>query len=730
VCSQNAALQSEVSRLLEQQVLRRDPAVPSAATGDGSQGHAGDPTDRQAQERLSNSELKPFWSCLSPARGAREEHEFECSLPSPPKAMRMASTEEIEIAVNAAPTCVQHACEARRNSNNDVWQVVASAPLPVLPKRWESAHDASPRRSWQVQSAQLQGAWCDSESSQSISPRLSRSFTSRSKKFAAQDIIRGGDAVTEKNCLQRFVVSPSSRTRVVWDALSLLVLFYDILTVPLVSFNLPESVVLEAMDLCCTCFWTLDVPASLFTGYHDAGILEMRPSKIARSYLRSWFAFDFLVILLDWLMIATESGMADVIGLFRMSKAVRMVRIFRLFRLLRLLKMPALMDEVSDYIQSEHLFTAFGVMRSLSIIAIINHFIACGWYAVGTLGNEMSWVHQLDEDNRSLAYRYVTSLHWSLTQFTPSSMEIHPRNVIERVFSICVLFTALVIFSSFVSSITNAMTQLHQSNRKKGKQREDIRKYISENKLSLDLGNRIVAFGRKHNPTSRKHVHEDEIQILKVMPESLRLQLHWEVYLPVLTPHPFFFNCNESDEGCMLDICHNAMSEMSLPSGQELFTAGQTASKMFFVMSGNLEYYLECSDTEAALVSRGDWCVEVALWIKWVHEGRLAAVPHCELITLDGSTFRKHFAHRPAMNQIGQEYAKLFKKEIVSGQLKVPVEIWTDFDKLTELAQKAFMKDEPEEEGTRPKGKWRPWRSMSLRRATKQAVKVQKSHSM
>mmetsp|Transcript_48372 Transcript_48372/g.149426 ORF Transcript_48372/g.149426 Transcript_48372/m.149426 type:complete len:121 (+) Transcript_48372:703-1065(+) len=120
-------------------------------------------------------------------------------------------------------------------------------------------------------------------------------------------------------------------------------------------------------------------------------------------------------------MILTESAMADIVGLFRISKVVRMVRIFRLFRLLRLLKMPARLDEVGDYIQSEHLFTVFGIARSLTIIAIVNHFIACGWYAVGQMGDP-HWVETLDDENRSLGYRYVTSLHWSLTQFTPSSM--------------------------------------------------------------------------------------------------------------------------------------------------------------------------------------------------------------------------------------------------------------------------------------------------------------------
>jgi len=324
----------------------------------------------------------------------------------------------------------------------------------------------------------------------------------------------------------------------------------------------------------------------------------------------------------------------------------------------------------------------------------------------------------MEIEDRELGYRYTTSLHWSLTQFTPSSMEIFPRNSIERTYSIVVLFTALVVFSSFVSSITSAMTQLHQSNRFKSKQREDIRRYISDNKLSLELGNRIVAFVRKHRAGSRKRVHEQEIEILKVLPESLRVQLHWEVYEPVLRPHPFFFNSLEVDEGGVLDICHHALSEMSLGSSQELFTPCQPATKMYFVVSGVLEYFHGSSDTEMAEISRGQWCVEAALWIKWDHEGRLAAVSHCELVVLDASTFRKFMTYRTGLMRCSQEYARLFKERVDSGNIDRPLDVWFDHDATTEMAQLSFGKlrglMEQQDRSVAPRRKWRPWRTLSL----------------
>ena len=54
------------------------------------------------------------------------------------------------------------------------------------------------------------------------------------------------------------------------------------------------------------------------------------------------------------------------------------------------------------------------------------------------------------------------SLHWSLTQFTPSTQNIAPQNAPERCFAIVVLLAGLMTLSSFVSGVTNAVQTLRK----------------------------------------------------------------------------------------------------------------------------------------------------------------------------------------------------------------------------------------------------------------------------
>jgi len=86
-----------------------------------------------------------------------------------------------------------------------------------------------------------------------------------------------------------------------------------------------------------TVFWTADIPFTFLSGYHAGGVVEMRPPKIAKAYLKSWFWVDILIVLLDWLLLFLASGVADLIGIMRISKTIRLTRILRLFRLLRVI---------------------------------------------------------------------------------------------------------------------------------------------------------------------------------------------------------------------------------------------------------------------------------------------------------------------------------------------------------------------------------------------------------
>ena len=233
----------------------------------------------------------------------------------------------------------------------------------------------------------------------------------------------------------------------------------------------------------------------------------MRPKKIARKYLSEWFCLDFLCVGTEMVVLVMQSSMAgDVVGLVRFGKIARVTRLMRLLRLLRAVKVAKLMNAIAEFVHSQSLMTMLGVLRTVVGILVTCHYLACGWYMVGSIEYEQGWMERLHRED--IGYVYLSSLHWSITQFTPASMEVNPQNCYERVFAILVIVIGLVAFSSFVSSITAAMSALHKQRELRMKQTGDIRRYIVENRLSLHLGSSIMAFMKAYDFTASMRLHE------------------------------------------------------------------------------------------------------------------------------------------------------------------------------------------------------------------------------
>merc|ERR1719162_1543985 len=97
---------------------------------------------------------------------------------------------------------------------------------------------------------------------------------------------------------------------------------------------------------------------------------------------------------------------------------------------------------------------------------MISHFLGCLWFIIGNqdIKGYPSWVTTYDFMGVDWEYQYLTSLHWSITQFTPGSMHVQPQNILERAFAIAVLVAGMIIFSSIVSSITAATNGLKSMN--------------------------------------------------------------------------------------------------------------------------------------------------------------------------------------------------------------------------------------------------------------------------
>jgi hypothetical protein len=291
--------------------------------------------------------------------------------------------------------------------------------------------------------------------------------------------------------------------------------------------------------------------------------------------LKTWFPLDITLLSIDWITTFIADPSFSLVGSVRMAKALRIAKGLRALKLLRVFKVLSSCAPYVDEFKSDNLLTMVDILKLLLLIVMVCHYIACGWYAIGTLSRSekwlppesRTWVDFVEEDvpadySYSKTYLYATSMHWSVTQFTPASMEVNPRNEIERTYAILVVLSGVVMFSSLVSTITNTMTKLRERNAERAIQRHLVRQYLSDARISVRLAHRIFSFLRKQGYIVQSRLHEGDVAVLKELPEKTLKHLHCEVYAPALVAHPFFHRFDELDgtgfivpPGSISEIC-------------------------------------------------------------------------------------------------------------------------------------------------------------------------------
>merc|ERR1719433_388980 len=160
-------------------------------------------------------------------------------------------------------------------------------------------------------------------------------------------------------------------------------------------------------------------------------------------------------------------------------------------------------------------------------------------------------------------------MHWSLTQFTPACTEVHPITLGERIFAVLTLLFALIVFSSFVSSITSAMTSLRElsSQMYMTKEFSKMKWYFRDNSIPTELSVRINKY-LTHALSERKNrIKPEDVELLSWLSEPLLMELKAAVVGPVLRLHPFFANFESTSKRAFMMACTSATMQNFVSNG-------------------------------------------------------------------------------------------------------------------------------------------------------------------
>lgn len=452
-----------------------------------------------------------------------------------------------------------------------------------------------------------------------------------------------------------------------------------------------------------TIFWTVDMFLHFNTATYIRGVLVTSFREIAKRYLKTMFLLDFAIVFAEWLAFFLERSTSDAkslenVYLFRLLKGLRFAKVIRIFKFERILQ------EFSARINSTVVLLCLRPLLHVFFLLVFNHTLACVWYGIGTASG--GWTTYLHDD--CLGYKYATSLHWAVSQLHGNA-DIFPENLPERVFTCSNAILALILYSAFLSSITNGMMQIHALRAEHNGRQTKIRAVLARRKISTDLTMRIkkhLEYISKSTKTDQTDLEAEAI-ILQSLPKDLVQDLYAESRTPVPLGHSYFAMLNVRRPRIMRQLSNDAMTETSHVPDQIVFHVGDACNGMSFVTNGVFLYERKqrqstarCSDflhvtptdkTEISVeldyekialtgsdllgnninrdplmfLKHGFWLSEAALWMSWEYCGNLRAKTPAMLLIVDASHFANVVKQFHVAYVNSARYAKQFIERMV-----------------------------------------------------------------
>ena len=445
------------------------------------------------------------------------------------------------------------------------------------------------------------------------------------------------------------MIHPLSPFRTRWDILAMTLAVVIIFLVPFRvcfdrAFAEDEIRSYDTALLVFDAFFLVDIVLNFNTGriHHEDRVVVMSRRKVARMYLRGWFAIDILSsfpwFLLEVALDSQSPGM-------RLSElpptllALRLLRCLKLFRLSHIARHAWLAREKlaigSSYVYIPGLVSAF---------TIFSHWNACAQFLVVEIDGfrEDSWVVREGMVNPETLEVQTTSTVlyvWSLFKALSHMLSIGyghgdtPGTMAEVIATMISMVLGASVYACLIGIITALSMHVGQDQLEYSQRMDRVNRLMARMALPMELR---TAVRESYEHRKRTHRLQDDSETLRDLPLPLKADIAMYNCRELLESVPFFA---DNDAGFIASVVTMLKPTMFLP-GQVIFCEGSIGQEMFFVRSGEVE--VSVARKVAAVLPPGSYFGEIALLTRTRRTAtvRCTLAGPCELYSLSISDFK------------------------------------------------------------------------------------------
>ncbi|XP_078147523.1 voltage-gated inwardly rectifying potassium channel KCNH2 [Centroberyx gerrardi] len=408
--------------------------------------------------------------------------------------------------------------------------------------------------------------------------------------------------------IHKWTVLHYSPFKAVWDWLILLLVIYTAILTPYSAaflLNDQEEVAMQScgyscsplnvVDLIVDIMFIIDILINFRTTYVNANDeVVSHPLRIAVHYFKGWFLIDMVAAIpFDLLIYRNGEETTTLIGLLKTARLLRLVRVARK------------LDRYSEY-------GAAVLFLLMCTFALIAHWLACIWYAIGSVerNGSIGWLHSLGDQlgkhyndsipgsGPSIKDKYVTALYFTFSSLTSVGFgNVSPNTNSEKIFSICVMLIGSLMYASIFGNVSAIIQRLYSGTARYHTQMLRVREFIRFHQIPNPLRQRLEEYFQ-HAWSYTNGI--DMNAVLKGFPECLQADICLHLNRTLLQ------NCKAfkgSTKGCLRALAMKFKTTHA-PPGDTLVHAGDVLTALYFISRGSIEILR--GDVVVAILGKND----------------------------------------------------------------------------------------------------------------------------
>ncbi|XP_022903882.2 voltage-gated inwardly rectifying potassium channel KCNH6-like isoform X2 [Onthophagus taurus] len=424
----------------------------------------------------------------------------------------------------------------------------------------------------------------------------------------AQVLSLGADVLPEYKLqnptIHNWTILHYSPFKAAWDWIILILVMYTAIVTPYVAafllsepdFNTRKNSKkytedpIVIIDLIVDVTFIIDILINFRTTFVSSNEeVVSHPGKIAVHYLKGWFLIDLVAAIpFDLLFFRQDT---DELGLDK-DEATTLMGLLKTARLLRLVRVARKIDRYSEY-------GAAVLLLLMATFALIAHWLACIWYAIGNaersmLDAKIGWLDSLAHDTQqeytnetgsgpSIKSRYVTALYFTFTSLTSVGFgNVAPNTDTEKIFTILVMLIGSLMYASIFGNVSAIIQRLYSGTARYHTQMLRVREFIRFHQIPHPLRQRLEEYFQ-HAWTYTNGI--DMNSVLKGFPECLQADICLHLNRNLLQ------NCTVFDgasPGCLRALTLKFKTTHA-PPGDTLVHRGDVLTSLYFISRGQIE---------------------------------------------------------------------------------------------------------------------------------------------